>query len=187
MRLHNKVFVSIVCLFPYPYSREAIGPVFASWITDVQSFGWTMTYLSAICLFMVSEIDLNQRWLIIIAVLWHSPERTKCTNYSIMRNEFEILLLKLLPHLPHGPTTQITRFMGPTWGPSGSCRPQVGPMLAPWTLRSEELTCIPFPFQALALCVLWISDHRNIFSCCPCNNKTTYISGTERSDSAVVW
>ena len=27
-------------------------------------------------------------------------------------------------------------FMGPTWGPSGSCRPQMGPMLAPWTLLS---------------------------------------------------
>ena len=24
--------------------------------------------------------------------------------------------------------------MGPTWGPPGSCRPQLGPMLAPWTL-----------------------------------------------------
>ena len=32
--------------------------------------------------------------------------------------------------------TQIARFMGPTWGPPGSCRPQVGPMLAPWTLLS---------------------------------------------------
>ena len=26
--------------------------------------------------------------------------------------------------------------MGPTWGPPGSCRPQIGPMLAPWTLLS---------------------------------------------------
>ena len=26
--------------------------------------------------------------------------------------------------------------MRPTWGPSGSCRPQMGPMLAPWTLLS---------------------------------------------------
>ena len=26
--------------------------------------------------------------------------------------------------------------MGPTWGPPGSCRPQMGPMLAPWTLLS---------------------------------------------------
>ena len=30
--------------------------------------------------------------------------------------------------------SQITKFMGPTWGPPGSCRPQMGPMLAPWTL-----------------------------------------------------
>ena len=29
--------------------------------------------------------------------------------------------------------TQIARFMGPTWGPPGSCRPQVGPILAPST------------------------------------------------------
>ena len=26
--------------------------------------------------------------------------------------------------------------MGPTWGPPGSCRSQMGPMLAPWTLLS---------------------------------------------------
>ena len=32
--------------------------------------------------------------------------------------------------------SQITRFMGPTWGPPRSCRPQVGPILAPWTLLS---------------------------------------------------
>ena len=32
---------------------------------------------------------------------------------------------------------QITpTFMGPTWGPPGSCRPQMGPTLAPWTLLS---------------------------------------------------
>ena len=27
-------------------------------------------------------------------------------------------------------------IMGPTWGPPGSCRPQMGPMMAPWTLLS---------------------------------------------------
>ena len=32
--------------------------------------------------------------------------------------------------------TQIARFMGSTRGPPGSCRPQVSPMLAPWTLLS---------------------------------------------------
>ena len=33
-------------------------------------------------------------------------------------------------------TTPVARFMGPTWGPSGADRTQVGPMLAPWTLLS---------------------------------------------------
>ena len=31
---------------------------------------------------------------------------------------------------------QLTKFIGPTWGPPGSCRPQMGPMLASWTLLS---------------------------------------------------
>ena len=30
--------------------------------------------------------------------------------------------------------TQIAKFLGPTWGPPGSCRPQMDSMLAPWTL-----------------------------------------------------
>ena len=32
--------------------------------------------------------------------------------------------------------SQIERLMGPTWGPPGSCRSQMGPMLAPCTLLS---------------------------------------------------
>ena len=35
--------------------------------------------------------------------------------------------------------TQISRFMGPSWGPSGADRTQVDPMLAPGTLLSGEL------------------------------------------------
>ena len=30
----------------------------------------------------------------------------------------------------------IAKYVGPTWGPPGSWRPQMGPMLAPWTLLS---------------------------------------------------
>ena len=33
-------------------------------------------------------------------------------------------------------TPEIVKFMGPAWGPPGSCRPQIGPMLAPWNLFS---------------------------------------------------
>ena len=36
-------------------------------------------------------------------------------------------------------SSQIARFMGPTWGPSGADRTQVGPMLAPWTLLSGHV------------------------------------------------
>ena len=35
--------------------------------------------------------------------------------------------------------SQIAKFMWPTWGPPGSCRPQMGPMLAPRTLLSGFL------------------------------------------------
>ena len=35
----------------------------------------------------------------------------------------------------------MARLMGPTWGPSGADRTQVGPMLAPWTLLSGMLYC----------------------------------------------
>ena len=33
--------------------------------------------------------------------------------------------------------------MGPTWGPPGPCRPQMGPMLAPWILLSRDLMIHP--------------------------------------------
>ena len=36
----------------------------------------------------------------------------------------------------HPTCTLIARFMGPTWGPPGDDRTQVGPMLVPWILLS---------------------------------------------------
>ena len=35
-------------------------------------------------------------------------------------------------------SSQIAKFIGPTCGPPWPCRPQMGPMLAPWTLLSGE-------------------------------------------------
>ena len=37
-------------------------------------------------------------------------------------------------------SSQIAKFMGPTWGPPGPCGTQMGPMLAPWILLSG-ITC----------------------------------------------
>ena len=40
---------------------------------------------------------------------------------------------------PQRDRSQKTKFMGPTWGPLGSCRPQICPMLAPWTSLSGAI------------------------------------------------
>ena len=45
--------------------------------------------------------------------------------------------------------SKITSFMGPTWGPSGADRTQVGPMLARWILLSGLL--------AAAFCCIFIT------------------------------
>ena len=46
--------------------------------------------------------------------------------------------------------TQIARFTGSTWGPPGSCRPQMGLKLAPWTLLSGK------PFQKLTIPLIFV-------------------------------
>ena len=38
-----------------------------------------------------------------------------------------------------GVSSQKAKFMGSIWGPSGSCWPQIGPILAPWALLSGLL------------------------------------------------
>ena len=40
------------------------------------------------------------------------------------------------PHPNINKTSQIAKFMGPSWGPPGSCRPHMGLMLVSWTLLS---------------------------------------------------
>ena len=40
------------------------------------------------------------------------------------------------PGVPYVGPMNLAMFMGPTWGPSGADRTQVGPMLALWTLLS---------------------------------------------------
>ena len=48
-------------------------------------------------------------------------------------------------------TAHLAKFMRPTWSPPGSCRPQMGPMLAPWTLLSGR------PFVRKSTSHWWIS------------------------------
>ena len=46
-------------------------------------------------------------------------------------------------------------FMGPTWGPSGTDRTQMGPMLAPWTLVSGLATGLTVKQYAMCTEVWW--------------------------------
>ena len=43
--------------------------------------------------------------------------------------------------------TLIARFTGPTWGPPGADRTQLGPMLAPWNLLSGTFWVLPKPIK----------------------------------------
>ena len=45
-------------------------------------------------------------------------------------------------------SSQIAKFMGPTSGPPGSCRPQMGPLLAPWTLLLYFVVSICHSYRA---------------------------------------
>ena len=55
-------------------------------------------------------------------------------NYYILNSLFGLTTEAILKI--SSTYSRIARFLGPTWGPPGSCRPQMGPMLAPWTLLS---------------------------------------------------
>ena len=64
-----------------------------------------------------------------------------CYVLSILKHWLAKLILN------KNKNTLIAGFMGPTWGPSGADRTQVGPMLAPWTLLSGY-ACI---FQSFSM------------------------------------
>ena len=57
----------------------------------------------------------------------------------------------------------IARFMGPTWGPSGAGRTQMGPMLAPWTLLSG--ICSAGHFWYIASMIIQQTDKRHHIVC----------------------
>ena len=53
--------------------------------------------------------------------------------------------------------------MGPTWGPPGPCRSQMGPMLATWTLLSgEQFWSTPPGEGVLLLSVIFFNKHGSV-------------------------
>ena len=112
-----------------------------------------------VCCLMVPSHYLSQCWLI-KCVLCHSPgiNFTGSVHYQNGYYVFGHYTLALQPNLPWAnglnntfamqkqcwrtaALPQIAKFTGPTWGQHGSSRPQMGPMLAPWTLLSGTPLC----------------------------------------------
>ena len=60
--------------------------------------------------------------------------------WSVAISTFHVLTINWFydKFVNHHIDTQIAKFMGPTWFPPGFCRPQMGPMLAPWNLLSGQ-------------------------------------------------
>ena len=68
------------------------------------------------------------------------------TGYCVVRGLYTLLATVWVWIHRVGPL--IARFMGQTWGPSGTDRTQVGPMLAPWTLLSRLRVCYQPRFES---------------------------------------
>ena len=109
---------------------------------------------------------IYDKWKIYCNNNWHDSQLSFIKVFITNKNIFHADIFH------HTILTQITRFTGPTWGPPGSCRPQVGPMLTPWTMLSGNIShnlltqqhFIPFfVFVCVCVCVLCdfphLSDH----------------------------
>ena len=70
------------------------------------------------------SVDFSHKWSVV---------RKAFPRHYVKMSLNYVLLMRLKKESIH---TQIARFMGPTWGPPGSCRPQMGPTLAPLALLS---------------------------------------------------
>ena len=83
--------------------------------------------------YLISVYDINQQREPCALFLGCTPHRCGwAVSVYIGRAYWQQILIFIY--------TPIARLMGPTWGPSGAHRKQVGPMLAPWTLLSGIIT-----------------------------------------------
>ena len=86
-------------------------------------------------------LQLKVALLTVCIILLSKNKRTPCIrafiHFSIFHGPMSQLLSQITDiAVPQSQPSQPTKFMGPTYSPSGSCRLQMGPMSAPWTLLS---------------------------------------------------
>ena len=117
---------------------------------------------------------LNQCWEIVNwtlrnKILWNLNQNS---YIFIQENAFENLVWKMGGHFVSISMcqaidlkwscrmSQIAKFMGPTWGPPGSCRPQMDPC---WPHEAcylgQYLLCVVYSaYNVLCYAVLWLGD-----------------------------
>ena len=95
-------------------------------------------------------------------------------------------------------SSRIARFMGPTWGPSGADRTQVGPMLTPFILLAGFVS---YSLRLIIRCqfwYLWRLSQRELLLSDPCTvksgdktdlgrDKVADVLQTTFSNSFLVW
>ena len=92
---------------------------------------WPKLVQVMVCYIMARSHHRNQCCLIVYKIRNDEPHVKPFYSYFKYFHSTESV-----KNAVSGLMSQIARFMGPTWGPPGSCRPQIGPMVAPWTLLS---------------------------------------------------
>ena len=110
---------------------------------------WLGQVCSVVCVtnyFTEFEILWKFKISIMLLILWDIIQSSSrkimvghgCFTFILVKLRREKCVLHLTPLFVCNLniSTKTARFMGPTWGPPGSCRPQIGPILAPWTLLS---------------------------------------------------
>ena len=122
-----------------PNRRQAIDSHHAdSTMNGVSHESWYISHIY-VAVFRQCWWDVGRsvtRWLFVIAGSPFHSDNTLCTllYFTLNVNQTPFYYYNLSGKLL---TSQIAKFMRPTWGPSGSCRPQMGPMLVLCSLFLE--------------------------------------------------
>ena len=119
--------------------------------TNWNHFNWSHFWARLVWIYpMCSSAIINALFVIHVHKIFILPATVYLSGMKMAYHRIVVspLLTNWIYHRLKVP--QIAKFMCPTWGPPGSCRPQMGPMLSPWPLLSGT-----FCVQA----VLIISPH----------------------------
>ena len=116
---YNEFQKDILYCKKHPFSTQHVLAIFSHWNTSV--YKWHL-FRNPLKWYNIS-IDMTRSiWLVLISfycfVVSHGAE---------IKFELSIYYISFGSYITTSLYSQIAKFMGPTWGPPGSCRPQMGP------------------------------------------------------------